>query len=873
MQWFRIGVALLVSGQAMVFSLAVNISPPTGSVRLIIHGILALSALVVILVAGLPIIRLSFTALFKKKIVVEQLFLLGIIGAFCGSLQSTLTGVGGIYYEVVAILVAIYSFNTLLSEGRRQKSISSARAFRAQFAQCRVVTCCGSIKEKPVKEVEIGDKIRVSMGEGIPVDGVVREGIAFVQETGMTGEPYPVVKREGDAVLAGTICVDNSLTIEATKDGSHRELDSLLKIVEEARFKPSGIQSMADRMVSWFLPVVTACSIVAFAGWTFLGQWEVGLFNAMAVLIVACPCAMGLATPIGLWSAIAALAKRGLILHTGEFIERIAAIDTVVFDKTGTLSDEKLQVEEVIVDDGLDREEVLGLIHFVESHSNHPIAKAFQSLVTTLDTSGFRLLKMDALPGQGIEASIEDSAGRGVSLVIGNNNLLHTDQKPAADLLTQKRYSSTESPLVLNVLINQKLVSLIYLREAARNESKEVTGYLHRAGIRTVIMSGDKEENVRKLSLGADEIQGGLTPQEKADRIKALQDSGKKVLFVGDGANDAPALSIAYSSIAMGSGTSLAHESAQATLFGGNLLHVIDAICLSRLVIRRIRSNILFAFFYNIIGISLAMLGLIHPVLAAILMLISSATVSWRAFRLGEKIQEGDLGRFRNLLSQTDTIPFESEGLVPLIKEMVFREKTASVLALCVALQGPFLSYLARLDFQSGVLVTFVFVLIAIVGFIFCIRPGATYTLRACYGMLALGNLAMIAGWWADAGFGAIVRDGICLCACEKSILGKGLLSHINLMHIGMIAGGIPGMAYGNSILPKAYESVFIKYAHLLTCLVGMYIGMMLGALVMAQFKVGDPHLYVVCSFFAMTIGMLLGMILVCVTWFKLNKD
>ncbi len=874
MQWFRIGVALLIAGQAMIFSLAVNITPPEGVVRLLIHGVLAISAVIVVLVAGLPLFRESFSALRKGKIVVEQLFLLGIAGAFFGSLLCTFTGKGDVYYEVVAILVAIYSFNILLSESRRRKSIAAARSLRAQFARCRVVTCCGDIEEKPVGGVRVGEKVRVSAGEGIPVDGIIKEGVAFVQETGMTGEPYPVVKRPGDRVMAGTICVDSSLTIEAVKDGSHRELDTLLKIVEEARFKPSGIQTTADRMVSWFLPVVATCSMLTFLGWTWFVDWQIGLFNAMAVLIVACPCAMGLATPIGIWSAISALAKRGLVVYSGEFIERVASVDTVIFDKTGTLSDDNLQIEEMVTAPGVSREELISMIAFLEGHSHHPIARAFQSLKPGSSAQDLELIGLETIPGKGIEGRICRNRA-GIALAIGNADLLAPEMKVTAAQFAAQRHSRDEEQgsLALHVLVDGSLAGMIWLRETARGESAQAAQYLKDSGIRTLVMSGDKVENIRRLKIPVDGVRGGMTPQEKAAALAEMQKAGHKALFVGDGANDAPALSVAHAGIAMGGGASLADESAQATLFGGNLLQVVDAICLSRLVVKRIRSNILFAFCYNVTGITLAMLGLIHPVAAAVLMLVSSATVSWRAFRLGEDIQDGHLQRFRNLLAEPVCPPRKISGMTRDAVDLLRRNPVAALLAFLFAAQGPLLAYLAQLDFRWSALTATIFLLLAVVGFILCSRRQAGYTLRACFGMLAVGNLAMIAGWWADAGFGAVVRDGICLCGCEKSIMGKGLLANFNLMHLGMIAGGIPGMAFGNPLLPRAFHSGFLRVTHLLSCLAGMYLGMMLGASLMSLIPVGNPHVYMVCSFFTMTTGMLLGMMAVCTLWFKFQMD
>lgn len=867
MQWFRIGVALLVAGQAMVFSLAVNLTPPEGSVRFWIHLILAASALLVFFVAGTPLLTRSFSAAMKGRIVVEQLFLLGILGAFLGSLHSSINGVGAVYYEVVAILIAIYSFNILLSEQRRAKTIASARSLREQFARARVLSSSGSLTEKSVDKIQPGDRVRVSQGEGIPVDGMIREGVAFVQETGMTGEPYPVVKRPGDKVLAGTICVDSALTVEATCSGDVRELDSLLKIVEQARFKPSRIQSLADRMVSWFLPIVVSASVLTFVGWTLYEGWQIALFYAMAVLIVACPCAMGLATPIGIWSAISALARRGLVPNTGEFIERIASADTIVFDKTGTLSDEHLQVQEIVSSEAFARDEVLGLCRFIENHSAHPVARAIGMIHADIP-AGIRLEHLSTIPGKGISARLEKD-GVPMTIQIGNESIL--SDRENARVLESMALSKGERILPVYVEINGQSAAIIHLCEKPRLEVPMIIARLREAGVRTMIMSGDSEKNVRNLHLGIDEIRGGMTPESKARAVEELQAAGARVLFIGDGANDAAALSVAHASIALGNGMVMARESAQATLFGSDLRTVLDALCLSRLTIQRIRSNIQFAFIYNGVGITLAMCGLIHPVLAAVLMLLSSATVSWRAFKLGEMIQEGDLSRFNRFLGG-GAREVEQTNIFNGLLDKLWREKVATSLAVFLALQGPLLAYLAQLDLRWSLLMSLFFLGIAIAGFFWVTRPSVTYTVRACFGMLALGNLAMIVGWWADAGFGAIIRDGVCLCGCEKSVMGKGLVANFNMMHLGMFLGGIPGMSYGNSLLPAADQHSMRRVVHLISCLVGMYLGMMMGATLMSFFPVGNAQLYMVCNFLSMTLGMLLGMILVCAAWFKFSR-
>lgn len=615
--WLRLGIAGLLAGQAMIFGLAVNLSPVSGTARWAIHGLLALSALGVFVLAGIPILSESWTAARGGRIVFEQLFLAGIVGAFAASVHSTLTGEGHIYYEVVAVLVAIYTLGTILAQQRRDALRDSILRLGAAFDICERVTCCGNLSRVPVEDIEPGDEVLVAAGRGIPVDGVVSEGAALVSESALTGEPYPVAKRTGDPVMAGSRTEDCSLRVRATSRGRSRRLDELLRCVEEARKNPGRLQREADRLVVWFLPCVMTLAALTCAFWTWRIGWVTGVFNGLAVLLIACPCSMGLATPVAIWSALAALARRGVFARGGDAVEDLSRIDTVVFDKTGTLSESDARLVDFVVAPGTDRAGLLAGVGAVQAGSPHPVARAFR--VQAREALLARHVKV--LPGAGVEGALED----GTVLQIGNDAILQESDE--AGVLRGLLLAGAGGHEIF-VRRNGVLCGLALLRESLRESAPEAMRELRAMGLRTIVMTGDRSENAARF--GFDECLAGMSPDRKLREVEALQASGQRVLFVGDGINDAPAMAAAATSMAMASGSELPRETADLELNGHDLRAVPQSIAVCRATVRAIRRNLVFAACYNAVGIALAAAGILHPIAAALIMLISSFTVTWR---------------------------------------------------------------------------------------------------------------------------------------------------------------------------------------------------------------------------------------------------
>jgi heavy metal translocating P-type ATPase len=847
--WMRLVFAALIAGQTMTFSLGANISPPEGSERTILHAVLAASSLAVFLLLGLPLLRESWRQALAGRVVIEQMFLLGIAGAYAASVHSSLTGEGSIYYELVAILLAIYTLGTLVMQNRRNAALRSAQSLRSQYDKCLRLDANGEAQEIAADEIKIGDRIVVYANSGIPVDGFIREGRAFIRETAMTGEPFPVVREQGDPVLAGSYVLDQKIIIESTVGGKSRKLDLLLDSIDRARDLPSKIQQEADRIITWFLPVVLVISVLTFAGWTWASGWIVGLFNALAVLVVACPCAMGLATPIGIMSALNAFARRGLVAKNGDFIEALSKIDTVVFDKTGTLSEESLQLVEFVTAAGFERDQLRTWIGALEEGNSHPIARAFHDWVG--GKSALQAREIRILPGAGICGQVQDVNGENHQLAIGNAGIL--SQQDSANVS-----ADSASLMTIFVTVDGVLAATVRLRERLRESSSLALGELKAMGLRVEIMSGDQPQRLREL--GFPDAKAGLLPEQKAELVRELQQAGRRVLFVGDGMNDSAAMACATASIALVSGAELTREVATVQLFGENLSVIPWAKRQAGRVIRGIRGNLWFAACYNAIGILLAVSGVLHPVMAAILMTLSSATVTWRAIRFGEKLQ--------------DEAERESEGSVAQaflsVPEVGNTQTGMSVLPCfkpwgvvwfaCMVLQGLLVAYMANISPLMASLTVLGFALAgAVMAFMaesWQRRP--VWLLYAA--MLAVGNLGMLAGWFADAGF---MRAMPSCCAMD----GGMSLPLLNWMNGGMVLASLP-LLFVISVQPARAAREFLnrKWIHALFCIGGMVLGMLLSMRILA---ISGAEGGFFLSYSAMTLGMFIGMILCCKFYFQ----
>ncbi|MFA6287930.1 MAG: heavy metal translocating P-type ATPase [Opitutaceae bacterium] len=617
--WLRIGAGLAVAGQSMVFSLAINVTPAAGAGYWVVHGGLIACAVAVLVFLGGDLVRSAVDALVARRISVDLLFLVTLLGAFTGSLVSSFTHTGSVYYEVVSILVVVHTVGKMLGARSRLAALRAVDRTRQTFDTCRVRLDDGQIEDRPAKTVSAVDRVVVAPGGAIAVDGEIVSGRGYVQAMSMTGEWRPVPHGPGDRVLAGTFSVDGSFEIRATP--GPRRLDAILAEVEQARIAPSRLQRQADRLMAWFLPLVAGVSVATFFFWLTRVPWDRALFNAMAVLLVACPCALGLATPVAVWGGLARFARFGLVARTGDFIEVLARCDTACLDKTGTLSGESLRVLEWRSTSewaSADHEAWLkAVVNGLEASSHHPVAKALKEVCHLLsDKLVFGEVREE--PGLGVVGQVRDAVGAWVEVRVGER-ALHAGLAP----------DGGRDDKTIYVTVDGVLAAEITLGETWREGLAETLEELKVLGLSVEVLTGDPHPSA---DLGVP-VSGCLMPADKQERVAELVAAGRTVLFAGDGVNDAAAMSVAQASIAMRGGSELARAAAMAVFAGDDLRFLPEAIRVARKVIASVRGNLLFAAGYNILGMALAAAGMLHPVAAALLMVGSSAWVSVRALR------------------------------------------------------------------------------------------------------------------------------------------------------------------------------------------------------------------------------------------------
>ena len=627
--WVRLAVGAFIAANTMTVSLAFNLSQVTPQVRLAGHGAILAATLVTMALLGWPLLRAAGRQLRAGRVTLEAMFLLGIGGALGASLLATVRGEGAVYYEVVSILLVVYSLGQMVTGVAQQRALAAAAAWAPAAVSCQVAGPDGTYRTVAVAEVVPGDVVLVPPGAAIPVDGEVVAGEAFVREAELTGEPLAVVRRVGDQVFAGTHCLDAALKVRATAPGSARRLDAIVRAVEQARAVPTHLERAADRAVRWLLPAVVVIAVGTFAVWTHLAAWDVGLFNAMAVLLVACPCALGLATPLAVWVALGRMAARGVIVRSGEVVERLAGVDTAVLDKTGTLTEASATLVDLVVEGETaeGRRRALALLAGIERASGHPLASAFVG--GEAGTSGeVVVISARLLPAAGVEARVRETWAASERVVrVGRPEALVEERqgRVLANLRARLRGEGREVAL----LVDGQLVALARVCERLRASWPAAFAEFARLGVRTVVMTGDVAARARTVA--ADEVLAELSPEEKLQRVRELQASGRRVLYVGDGVNDAAAMAAAHVAIAVAEGTELAVEVGAASWSGGDLTALPAALAQARATVQLIRSNLVFAAAYNLAGVGLAAAGMLHPVAAALLMTCSSLIVTWRA--------------------------------------------------------------------------------------------------------------------------------------------------------------------------------------------------------------------------------------------------
>ncbi|WP_443069457.1 copper-transporting P-type ATPase [Sulfitobacter sp. M22] len=613
----------------------------------------------VVLWCGWPFLVRGWNSFRTMNLNMFSLIGMGVIAAWLFSVVAVLApgifpdgfrdaeGHVGVYFEAAAVIVTLVLLGQVMELRAREGTGKAIRALLDMAAKtARVIRDDGSEEEIPLEDVQVGDRLRVRPGDKVPVDGVVLEGRSSVDESMISGEPVPVEKTEGDPLTGATINGTGSLVMEATRVGSDTMLAQIVEMVSNAQRSRAPIQKYADKVAGYFVPAVIGIALLSFIAWAIWGPapaLSYALISAVAVLIIACPCALGLATPMSIMTATGRGAQAGVLIKNAEALERFEKVDTLIVDKTGTLTMGKPQLVAVLPQPGHDEAEVLRLAASLERGSEHPLAEAIVRGAEERDVKMANADDFEAVTGKGVKGVVD-----GKAVALGNLAMIRDLGLEAGDLTAKANARRDEGETVMFVVLDGKISGLVGVADPVKETTPAAIKDLHELGFRVIMATGDNERTAKAIGarLGIDEIRADVLPEDKARIIKELQQQGRKVAMAGDGVNDAPALAQADVGIAMGTGADVAIESAGITLVKGNLDGIVRARRLARATMRNIRQNLFFALIYNASGVPVAagvlfpFFGiLISPMFAAFAMSASSISVVLNSLRLrGAKI-------------------------------------------------------------------------------------------------------------------------------------------------------------------------------------------------------------------------------------------
>lgn len=612
----------------------------------------ALSAPVV-LWAGWPFFERCVQSIRNRSPNMWTLIGIGVAAAFGYSVVATVFpqlfpdsfrehGRVGVYFEAAAVIISLTLLGQLLELRARSKTSAAIKALLGLAPKtARRINADGSEEDVPLDHVHAGDRLRVRPGEKVPVDGVVLEGRSNIDESMLTGEPIPVTKSAGDKVIGATLNGTGALSIRAEQVGSATVLSQIVQMVAQAQRTRAPMQRMADKVAFWFVLAVLSVAVITLFAWGLLGpepSWTYGVLNAVSVLIIACPCALGLATPMSIMVATGRAAQAGVLFRDAEAIENLSKIDTLIVDKTGTLTEGRPAFREIVIGDGADESQILQLAASLEQGSEHPLATAIVAEAQHRNLALAPTDDFDSVTGKGVRGRVD-----GHDLLFGNAALMEEVHGGIGALADKAETLRKQGATVMFLAIDGHVAGAIAVADPIKPTALPTLNELRAAGLRIVMATGDSQATATAVAhtLGIDDARGEMRPQDKAALVQKLKSEGRRVAMAGDGINDAPALAAADVGIAMGTGTDVAMSSAQVTLVKGDLRRILAAREISEATVRNMKQNLGFAFLYNAIGVPIAAgvlypaIGLLlNPMIAALAMSLSSVSVVINALRL-----------------------------------------------------------------------------------------------------------------------------------------------------------------------------------------------------------------------------------------------
>ena len=612
----------------------------------------------VVLWAGWPFFERGWASLKTRNLNMFTLIAMGTGVAWAYSVVATLApqifppafrgndGMVAVYFEAAAVITVLVLLGQVLELRARERTSGAIKALLNLAPRtARRIAADGSEEEVSLDLVAVGDRLRVRPGEKVPVDGIVEDGRSSLDESMVTGESMPVTKAKDDKVIGGTLNQTGALIITADKVGRDTMLARIVQMVAEAQRSRAPIQRMADQVSGWFVPAVILVAILAFAGWSIWGpepRFAYGLVAAVAVLIIACPCALGLATPMSIMVGVGRGASMGVLIKNAEALEHMEKVDTLVVDKTGTLTEGRPAVTEILSASGFEDAEILRLAASVERASEHPLALAIVEAAKERDIAPAEVSDFDSPTGRGALGVVD-----GRRIILGNARFLADEGIAAEALAAQADTLRRDGATAIFIGVDGKVAGVFAIADPVKQTTPEALAALKAEGIRVVMLTGDNRTTAEAVAkrLGIDDVEAEVLPDQKSAVVARLRDEGRVVAMAGDGVNDAPALAVADVGIAMGSGTDVAIESAGVTLLKGDLTGIVKARRLSEATMSNIRQNLVFAFIYNAAGVPVAagvlypVFGiLLSPIIAAAAMALSSVSVVTNALRLNRQV-------------------------------------------------------------------------------------------------------------------------------------------------------------------------------------------------------------------------------------------